>query len=196
MAAGLSRRELRERQVRGPGSVRGTAGQGAGEQSGSSGCGNPASSVHGTGPYCRPVLRMDRRTGQDEAVTIRGVQLFSVPVSDQDRARDFYVERLGMELVDDQPMGPGRRWVRVRPAGGETAITLVTWFDSMPAGSLKGLVLETDDVEGDARRLREQGVPIEGGLQEAPWGRYIQLRDPDGNGLILQETVQGESRFR
>ena len=128
-------------------------------------------------------------------MTIRGVQLFSVPVTDQDRARDFYVDVLGMELVEDQPMGPGRRWVRVRPAGAETAITLVTWFDSMPAGSLTGLVLETDDVEGELQRLQALGVPVEGGLQQAPWGRYLQIQDPDGNGVILQETAPGAGRF-
>jgi catechol 2,3-dioxygenase-like lactoylglutathione lyase family enzyme len=132
---------------------------------------------------------------EDLGMTVRGVQLFSVPVSDQDRARDFSVDVLGMELIDDQPMRPGRRWVRVKPRGAETAITLVTWFDSMPAGSLTGLVLETDDVDGELLRLRSLGVPIDGGLQEAPWGRYFQVRDPDGNGLILQETEPGSGRF-
>ena len=85
--------------------------------------------------------------------------------------------------------------MRVRPAGAETAITLVTWFDSMPAGSLTGLVLETDDVEGELQRLQTLGVPVEGGLQQAPWGRYLQIQDPDGNGLILQETAPGAGRF-
>jgi catechol 2,3-dioxygenase-like lactoylglutathione lyase family enzyme len=128
-------------------------------------------------------------------VTVRSVQLFSVPVSDQDRARDFYVDVLGMELVEDQLMGPGRRWVRVRPVGAETSITLVTWFDSMPAGSLTGLVLETDDLDGERTRLDALGVLAAGGVQDAPWGRYIQVQDPDGNGLILQESASGAGRF-
>ncbi|HEY8318262.1 MAG TPA: VOC family protein [Amnibacterium sp.] len=123
------------------------------------------------------------------------VQLFSVPVTDQDRARDFYVDVLGFELIDDQRMGPAMRWVRVRPPGAETAITLVTWFDSMPAGSVRGLVLETPDLEESARRLEEHGVTIEGGVQQAPWGRYVQFTDPDGNGLILQASTPGGSRF-
>jgi predicted enzyme related to lactoylglutathione lyase len=132
---------------------------------------------------------------QNRGVTVRGVQLFSIPVSDQDRARDFYVRVLGLELVEDRPMGPGRRWVRVRPTGAETAMTLVTWFDSMPAGSLTGIVLETDDIDGEAERLGALGVPIAGGVQEAPWGRYVQLQDPDGNGLILQQSAPGIGRF-
>jgi catechol 2,3-dioxygenase-like lactoylglutathione lyase family enzyme len=73
------------------------------------------------------------------------VAVVSVPVSDQERARDFYVEKLGFELVEDRVLGD-QRWVEVRPPGGPTSLTLVTWFPSMPAGSLKGLVLETEDV--------------------------------------------------
>jgi catechol 2,3-dioxygenase-like lactoylglutathione lyase family enzyme len=116
-----------------------------------------------------------------------------VPVSDQDRARDFYVDVLGFELVREQPMGPGRTWIQVRPRGAETALTLVTWFEEMPAGSLRGLVLETDDLDGDAARLAEHGVDV-GAAEEMPWGRYVQLADPDGNGLILQAST-GSGRW-
>jgi predicted enzyme related to lactoylglutathione lyase len=122
------------------------------------------------------------------------VLLLSVPVTDQDRARDFYVDVLGLELVREEAMGPGMRWVQVAPPGAQTSLTLVTWFESMPAGSLTGLVIETDDLDGDAARLTEHGVAIEGGVQEAPWGRYVQFRDPDGNGLILQ-TSTGSGRW-
>jgi catechol 2,3-dioxygenase-like lactoylglutathione lyase family enzyme len=121
-------------------------------------------------------------------VTATHVLLLSVPVTDQDRARDFYLDVLGFELVREEAMGPGMRWVQVAPKGAATSLTLVTWFESMPAGSLKGLVLETDDLEGDAARLAQHGV-IEGGIQQAPWGRYVQLTDPDGNGLILQAST-------
>jgi hypothetical protein len=92
---------------------------------------------------------------EDPALTVCGVQRFSVPVSDQDRAGDFCVDVC---------------WVRVRPHPAETAVTLVTWFHSMPAGSSTG-------------------------LQAAPWGRYIQVQDPDGNGLVLQETEPGSGRL-
>jgi predicted enzyme related to lactoylglutathione lyase len=122
-------------------------------------------------------------------MAIASVQLFSVPVSDQDRARDFYVDVLGLELVQDTRMGPDMRWVMVRPAGAETAITLVTWFPSMPAGSLRGLVLEVGDLEDTLEALRRRGAEIPGGIETAPWGRFAQLDDPDGNGLILQEST-------
>lgn len=120
---------------------------------------------------------------------ITAVQLFSLPVSDVDRSLAFYVGTLGFELVDDTPMGPDRRWVRVRPPGARTSIALVTWFETMPAGSTKGTVLETDGLEADVEWLRAAGVPIDGAIQEAPWGRFVTFDDPDGNGLILQETT-------
>jgi len=68
--------------------------------------------------------------------------------------------------------------------GAATSITLVTWFDQMPAGSLSGLVLQTKDIDGDCERLRAAGVELTG-PQDAPWGRHAILRDPDGNGLVL-----------
>lgn len=121
-------------------------------------------------------------------MTITHAQLFSIPVSDQDRARDFYVHTLGFELISDTQMGPDMRWVMVKPPGGQTALTLVTWFPTMSAGSLKGTVLETDDLEGDVEHLSGLGVIIANGIEDAPWGRFVQFDDPDGNGVILQAS--------
>jgi catechol 2,3-dioxygenase-like lactoylglutathione lyase family enzyme len=122
-------------------------------------------------------------------VSITRISVLSLPVSDQDRARDFYVGVLGLDLLRDDPMGPGMRWVQVAPPGAATSITLVTWFETMPAGSAKGLVLETDDLDGDVARLRGRGVAIEGDVQEQPWGRFVTFDDPDGNGIVLQATA-------
>ena len=116
------------------------------------------------------------------------MQLFSLPVEDQDRARDFYVDVLGFELVNDMPMGPGMRWVQVRPPGALTSITLVTWFDTMPAGQTRGTVLETDDLEGDITRLRDLGVELPDEVEVGALGPVRDIRRPDGNGLVLQET--------
>jgi catechol 2,3-dioxygenase-like lactoylglutathione lyase family enzyme len=122
-------------------------------------------------------------------MSITRVQLFSVPVTDQDRARDFYVNVLGMELVREMPMGPGQRWVQVRPAGAETSLTLVTWFESMPAGSLTGVVLETDDLEAEIARLRGLGVEMDEPVRNQAWGSSVVIRDPDGNRLVVQTTT-------
>ncbi|HEY2642413.1 MAG TPA: VOC family protein, partial [Galbitalea sp.] len=125
-------------------------------------------------------------------VPITHVQLFSVPVSDQDRAIDFYVNTLGFSVESDSDMGPDMRWVMLTLPGAQTAITLVTWFPSMPAGSLRGLVLETDDLEASVASMTERGAaPSE--IQDAPWGRFVQLDDPDGNGIIVQASARDSS---
>ncbi len=124
-------------------------------------------------------------------MAVTGVQVLSLSVADQDRARRFYVDILGFDLVSDTEMGPGVRWVQVRPPGARTSITLVTWFPTMPPGSTKGTVLETDDLDGDVARLRSLGVVIEGDAVEAPWGRFVTFDDPDGNGLVLQDAAAG-----
>ncbi|MHA7984338.1 VOC family protein [Rathayibacter sp. CAU 1779] len=122
-------------------------------------------------------------------MAISQILLFSVPVSDPDRARDFYVDTLGFTLVADTMMGEDQRWIQVVPPGAATSITLVTWFETMPSGSLRGLVLETDDLEDDIHRLTKLGVAFDSGVERAPWGQYAQFTDPDGNGIILQQSA-------
>ena len=92
-------------------------------------------------------------------VPISHVQLSSVPVSDQDKARDF-MSTLGFELVSDTEMDPKCAGSQVRPRGSVTSLTLVTWFPTMPPGSLKGTVLESDALESDIANLQGKGVKI------------------------------------
>jgi catechol 2,3-dioxygenase-like lactoylglutathione lyase family enzyme len=120
-------------------------------------------------------------------MTITHVHVLSVPVADQDRARDFYVNTLGFDLIAENPMGPDQRWIHVAPKGATTGLTLVTWFDTMPPGSLKGLVLQTPDLDAETERLRQAGVGITG-PEDAPWGRFSTFDDPDGNGIVLSSA--------
>ncbi len=119
---------------------------------------------------------------------IKRISILSIPVSDPEESRAFYRDVLGFEVVRDNPMAPDRRWIQLAPAGGEASITLVTWFEGMPPGSVQGVVLETGDVEADHRTLRERGLAISD-LDDAPWGRFAMFEDPDGNGWVLQQTA-------
>jgi catechol 2,3-dioxygenase-like lactoylglutathione lyase family enzyme len=114
------------------------------------------------------------------------VDIVSVPVADQERARAFYADVLGFAVREDETLGQGRRWIELVPPAGGASITLVTWFDAMPPGSLRGLVLGTDDAHDAFEHLRERGVTfVEDAVQDAPWGRFATFADPDGNGWIL-----------
>jgi predicted enzyme related to lactoylglutathione lyase len=126
---------------------------------------------------------------QGEKLSQSEIVIVSVPVADQARAKAFYAEKLGfvvtMEAKD--AMGPGKSWITVRPSGGGASLTLVNWFETMPAGSLRGLVIATADLDGEHARLKTAHVDIDD-IKDAPWGRYATLRDSEGNGLVLQQA--------
>jgi predicted enzyme related to lactoylglutathione lyase len=117
------------------------------------------------------------------------IVIVSVPVADQARAKAFYAEKLGFKVTMEvrDAMGPGKNWITVQPSGGGVSLTLVNWFETMPAGSLRGLVIATTDVDAEHARLRDGGVDVDD-IKDAPWGRYTTFRDSEGNGLVLQRA--------
>jgi catechol 2,3-dioxygenase-like lactoylglutathione lyase family enzyme len=115
------------------------------------------------------------------ATRITGVGTVAVPVTDQDRALDFYVGQLGFETRRDLPFGDGR-WIEVAPPGAATTIALV------PAGIPTGIRLATTDADRDHADLRSQGVDTDPEVMRMPEAPpMFALRDPDGNSLILVE---------
>ena len=116
---------------------------------------------------------------------IKDVQVVSVPVTDQDRAKDFYVGALGFQLRADTPFGDGMRWVEVVPESSTTSLSLVTWFETMVPGSLQGLVVATGDIRKTHEELVARGVPFDFPPTEMRGGTQAVFRDPDGNGVVL-----------
>ena len=111
---------------------------------------------------------------------ITGVGTVGVPVTDQDRALEFYVDKLGFEKRRDLPFGAGR-WIEVAPPGSPT-IALV------PAGIPAGIRLTTRDATTDHADLRSRGVEVDPEVMRIPEAPpMFTLRDPDGNSLILVE---------
>ncbi len=120
------------------------------------------------------------------------ISVFPVPVTDPARSKAFYTDVLGFEVVIENDLGSGLRWTMLRTPGAETAITLVTWFDTMPPGSLNGAVLSVADIEAATAELRRHGLlDDDDAIEEAPWGRFVTITDPDGNGWVVQEDTPG-----
>lgn len=117
------------------------------------------------------------------------LRLVSVPVSDQERAKRFYLDLLGLELRADTPFGDGYRWIEVAPEGADTGFCLATWFTGMAPGSVQGLVLATEDVHAAYTELSARGVEFRGPVQQAPWGPFALFTDPDGNAFLLSEPL-------
>jgi catechol 2,3-dioxygenase-like lactoylglutathione lyase family enzyme len=112
--------------------------------------------------------------------------IVSVPVSSQKHARDFYVDVMGFELKREGTIDKKRNWVQLALPKDDTSITLVTWLDTMPPGSLRGIVINTDDIETYHAELVGKGVSPSK-ISTAPWGSYFTVADPDGNSWLVQQ---------
>lgn len=113
------------------------------------------------------------------------IEVISIPVSDQNVAKEFYL-KIGFQMIIEAPMGDGSTWVQLGLPGQATSITLVTWFGNNPAGSLQGLVLKTDDIQKEVDELKSKGIEV-APIDNTPWGKFANFKDPDGNGLILRQ---------
>jgi catechol 2,3-dioxygenase-like lactoylglutathione lyase family enzyme len=129
-------------------------------------------------------------------MALGSISLITVPVTDQDRAKAFYVDELGFTEKFDYVMdaeqagtaGAGARWVMLTPPGGGADITLVPWFaDTSPPGSAK-LSITCDDPDATHAELTARGIRPNNEVQDAPWGRWFGVDDPDGNNWLI---VQG-----
>lgn len=123
-------------------------------------------------------------------MAIHSFEMLSVPVSDQQRAKRFYLDILGFELVRESPMGPGMSWIQLAPQGQSVSIALVTWFETMKPGGLQGVMVNTDDIDAEHKLLQGRGLEISE-IKQEPWGRYAMFTDPDGNGWILRQPPAG-----
>ena len=112
-----------------------------------------------------------------------------VPVSDQDRAIEFYVEKLGFEKIADIPFGQGDRWVEVAIGGTGTSLALVKPPNGQGIGELTAVALDTDDIDAAHTELRSRGVDADDEVSRmgGPVPPMFWMRDPDGNTLLVVE---------
>jgi predicted enzyme related to lactoylglutathione lyase len=120
---------------------------------------------------------------------IRKIKFMSIPVRDQDRALEFYVNALGFILVTDQPMGPGQRWIELRPAKGDAGIALFTPpGHENRVGTFTGISMECDDVQKTYDELSAKGVEFAKPPKTEPWGVSAILKDSEGNQIVLSTS--------
>jgi catechol 2,3-dioxygenase-like lactoylglutathione lyase family enzyme len=112
-----------------------------------------------------------------------------VPVSDQDRALDFYMEKLGFEKRTDTPYGDGDRWLEVAPPGADTTIALVPPREGNPVGIEMPVGFTTESAEVDHESLRERGVDVDAEVMRMgdPVPPMFFFRDLDGNQFLIVE---------
>ena len=115
------------------------------------------------------------------------LELVSVPVSDVDRAKAFYTEKVGFHADHDHTVNEAIRFVQLTPPGSACSIAIGTGLGSnMKPGSLQGLQMVVSDIQAARVELVGRGVPVSA-IQEFDWGKFIFFNDPDGNGWAVQQ---------
>ena len=116
-----------------------------------------------------------------------------VPITDQQRAIEFYVDKLGLEKRTDVDMGEGYRWVEVAPAGADTTIAIVLPPPGGEAGTREtGIALHTHDLESYHAELKAKGVEVDEEISRMgdPVPPMFWFRDPDNNKLLVVEVPE------
>jgi catechol 2,3-dioxygenase-like lactoylglutathione lyase family enzyme len=111
-----------------------------------------------------------------------------IPVSDQDRAIEFYLDALGFDKRIDVPFGDGHRWVEVAPGDAVTTIALAPPPEGTPPGDRQtGISLHTDDIDAFHAELKANGVDVDPEVSRmgGPVPPLFWLRDPEGNTLMV-----------
>lgn len=120
------------------------------------------------------------------------LELVFVPVTDVDRAKDFYV-RAGFNADHDQQVSDELRFVQLTPPGSACSIAIGTGLTDMAPGSLSGLQIVVDDADEARAFLVERGIHA-ADVEDLEWGRFTGFTDPDGNSWAIQQLPDYSSK--
>lgn len=117
---------------------------------------------------------------------IKRLKFAAIPVTDQDRALEFYTEKLGFTIYSDQPFSEEQRWIELGIAGSDTRVVLFTAEAHKPMiGGWSNLTFGCDDVEAAYEELSRKGVEFVGPPETQAWGSFALFKDPDGTTFCL-----------
>jgi predicted enzyme related to lactoylglutathione lyase len=117
---------------------------------------------------------------------IKQIKFVSIPVSDQNRALDFYTEKLGFTIITDQPFDEKQRWIELRVPKAETRVVLFTAEgEEKRIGTMMNMSYACEDIAATYEEMKGRGVEFEGPPEKQPWGTYAMFKDSEGNRFVL-----------
>jgi predicted enzyme related to lactoylglutathione lyase len=114
------------------------------------------------------------------------LELVQVPVSDVDRAKAYYTEKVGFNADVDITVREGLRFVQLTPPGSACSIAIGTGLSDMQPGTVQGLQVVVEDIQAARAELVDRGVEV-GEVEVFDWGSFVFFSDPDGNGWAVQQ---------
>jgi predicted enzyme related to lactoylglutathione lyase len=117
---------------------------------------------------------------------IKGIKFASVPVRDQQRALEFYTQKLGMRVITDSPYDDTQRWIELGFPRADTKLVLFTMPEhERSIGGPSNITFVADDVVATAAELKARGVEFVKDAEKADWGTAAILKDSEGNVFVL-----------
>jgi predicted enzyme related to lactoylglutathione lyase len=117
---------------------------------------------------------------------IKQIKFVSVPIADQDRALDFYTEKLGFTIITDQPFDDKQRWIELRIPKADTRVVLFTTHeDKNRIGTFMNMSYRCDDLQKTYEELKGRGVEFVNPPEKQDWGSYAIFKDSEGNRFVL-----------
>ncbi len=114
------------------------------------------------------------------------IELIAIPVTDVDRAKDFYVNKLGFNADHDHTVSDEVRFVQLTPPGSACSIAIGKGVTEAAPGSVEGVQIVVPSAQQAHDELQGRGVEVSD-VQEFPWGKFVFFADPDGNKWAVQE---------
>lgn len=119
------------------------------------------------------------------------IELIMIPVTDVDRAKAFYADKLGFNVDHDHRVSDELRFVQLTPPGSACSIAIGEGITDATPGSVKGMQIVVADASAAHAQLIERGVDASD-VQALDWGNFVYFSDPDGNAWAVQEIPPRE----
>ncbi len=116
------------------------------------------------------------------------LELVVLPVSNVDRAKEFYTEKIGFVTDHDQRVSDELRFVQLTPPGSACSIAFGDGLTTDPPGSYHGLQMVVKDIEAAHAELEKRGAPTSA-IEDLAWGSFVYFDDPDGNRWSVQQII-------
>jgi predicted enzyme related to lactoylglutathione lyase len=114
------------------------------------------------------------------------IEVVHIPVTDVDRAKAFYTEKVGFHADLDRRVNEGLRFVQLTPPGSSCSIATGEGLTDAAPGSVRGLQIVVPDIEAAYAELQSRGVEVSA-IEVHPWGSLVSFADPDGNTWVVQQ---------
>lgn len=120
---------------------------------------------------------------------IKRIKFLGIPVADQERALDFYTNKIGFSLLTEQDFDEKQRWIELKVPGADTGVALFTPDGhENRVGTFLNTAFEVDNLAKTYEELVEKGVEFLGPITKEDWGSFAIMKDSEGNTICISQS--------